>query len=228
MCSKSKGVDEESILSSVLKDLSQGFLTMADVSVFEGIFNEYNENPEPVEETFDEIKKNLLRDFETATTVINTSKVCGEREPVKVYLRVRPLTNKEITAGESQGCLEIVNSSSVLMHPPKTSFTFKHQSRNTISAETVHRFSFSRVFGPDTSQKSFFEDTSFNVVKDFIDGQNCLVFSYGVTNAGKVSIINTHILIFEFFQIHSHVLYFKDHVYIHIAILVIRKSKKEQ
>ena len=108
-------------------------------------------------------------------------------EPMKVYLRVRPFTDAEMSSGESQACLEIENFTSVLMHPPKDSFTFKHQTRNGSNAETVHRFSFSHVFGPETNQRSFFEDTSLNVVKDFIDGQNCLVFSYGVTNAGKVS-----------------------------------------
>lgn len=106
-------------------------------------------------------------------------------EPMKVYLRVRPFTSSEISLGESQACFEIENSSSVIMHPPKDSFTFKHQARG--AGQAVHRFSFSHVFGPDTSQKSFFEDTSLSVVQDFVNGQNCLVFSYGVTNAGKVS-----------------------------------------
>ena len=69
----------------------------------------------------------------------------------------------------------------VALHPPKTSFTFKHQSRNAITAETI-RFTFSRFFGPETSQMNFFQETSLNVVKDFINGQNCLVFSYGITH----------------------------------------------
>ena len=135
------------------------------------------------------IRKNLLDDFETAKTVSKMLKEVSkisEREPVKVFLRVRPFTSKELSGGENQGCLEIENMSSVVMHPPKTSFTFKHQTRNAVTAETIHRFTFSRVYGPQTTQKVFFEDTSLSLVKDFIDGQNALMFCYGVTNAGKV------------------------------------------
>ncbi|EDO32132.1 predicted protein, partial [Nematostella vectensis] len=43
----------------------------------------------------------------------------------------------------------------------------------------------SRVFGPETTQKDFFDETSLGLVRDFVDGQNCLVFTYGVTNSGK-------------------------------------------
>ena len=144
------------------------------------------------DDTFTEIRKKLLDDFDTAETVrkvLKGSKTGDSREPIKVYLRVKPLTNQEIEAGESKGCLEIENSRTVALHPPKTSFTFKHQSRNAVTAETIQRFTFSRVFGPETNQRKFFEDTSLDFVKDFINGQNCLVFSYGITNAGKVSIV---------------------------------------
>ena len=146
-------------------------------------------NTDDAEDTFTEIRKKLLDDFdsvETVRKVLKSSKTEASREPIKVYLRVKPLTREEIEAGESKGCLEIENSRTVALHPPKTSFTFKHQSRNPVTAETIQRFSFSRVFGPETNQGKFFEETSLDVVRDFINGQNCLVFSYGITNAGKV------------------------------------------
>lgn len=41
------------------------------------------------------------------------------------------------------------------------------------------------MFGPETSQSEFFEGTMNDIVKTCINGVNGLVFTYGVTNAGK-------------------------------------------
>ncbi|XP_019942794.1 kinesin-like protein KIF20A isoform X2 [Paralichthys olivaceus] len=50
---------------------------------------------------------------------------------------------------------------------------------------SVHKFSFSQIFGPETTQAELFEDTVKSQMSDFLDGKNALIFSYGVTNAGK-------------------------------------------
>ncbi|XP_071668029.1 kinesin-like protein KIF20B isoform X2 [Patagioenas fasciata] len=42
-----------------------------------------------------------------------------------------------------------------------------------------------QVFGPETTQEEFFEGTMKQPVQDFLDGCNRLIFTYGVTNAGK-------------------------------------------
>ncbi|POI18488.1 hypothetical protein CIB84_017767 [Bambusicola thoracicus] len=47
------------------------------------------------------------------------------------------------------------------------------------------KFTFSRVFGPEATQEEFFEGTMKQPVQDFLEGRNRLVFTYGVTNAGK-------------------------------------------
>lgn len=46
-------------------------------------------------------------------------------------------------------------------------------------------FHFSKVFGPETTQHEFFEGSMKEVVKAYVNGVNGLVFTYGVTNAGK-------------------------------------------
>ncbi|KAJ7363560.1 hypothetical protein OS493_009719 [Desmophyllum pertusum] len=69
------------------------------------------------------------------------------------------------------------------MNAPKESFAFKNSTR--AGGEISHRFSFTNVFDEETTQKSFFDDTTLPLVTDFINGQNCLVFTYGVTNSGK-------------------------------------------
>lgn len=42
-----------------------------------------------------------------------------------------------------------------------------------------------QVFGPEATQEEFFEGTMRQPVQDFLEGCNRLVFTYGVTNAGK-------------------------------------------
>jgi len=47
------------------------------------------------------------------------------------------------------------------------------------------KFTFTKVYDENTGQKEFFDGAVLNKVKNFIDGQNCLIFTYGVTNSGK-------------------------------------------
>lgn len=42
-----------------------------------------------------------------------------------------------------------------------------------------------QVFGPETTQEEFFEGTMKQPVQDFLEGHSRLIFTYGVTNAGK-------------------------------------------
>lgn len=44
---------------------------------------------------------------------------------------------------------------------------------------------FPKVFGPETSQSEFFEGSTKEIVRAYVNGVNGLVFTYGVTNAGK-------------------------------------------
>lgn len=44
---------------------------------------------------------------------------------------------------------------------------------------------FVKVYGPDTTQRQMFDGTAKGLVKDVLEGGNSLIFTYGVTNAGK-------------------------------------------
>ena len=46
-------------------------------------------------------------------------------------------------------------------------------------------FSFTKIFPPDTVQSDFFTNTTLPLVKDLLNGENGLIFAYGVTNSGK-------------------------------------------
>uniref|UniRef100_A0A669ETE9 Kinesin-like protein n=1 Tax=Oreochromis niloticus TaxID=8128 RepID=A0A669ETE9_ORENI len=82
-----------------------------------------------------------------------------------------------------QACVVIENSQTVTLNAPKGSATMKSSEKGI--GMSLHKFSFSQIFGPDTTQAELFENTVKNQMSDFLDGKNALIFSYGVTNAGK-------------------------------------------
>ncbi|KAK4820847.1 hypothetical protein QYF61_007852 [Mycteria americana] len=82
----------------------------------------------------------------------------------------------------SQDCVSLEDSTSIILKPPKNSLG--RLSEKT-AGQMIQKFTFSRVFGPETTQEEFFEGTMKQPVQDFLDGYNRLIFTYGVTNAGK-------------------------------------------
>ncbi|XP_061767460.1 kinesin-like protein KIF20B isoform X2 [Nerophis ophidion] len=108
--------------------------------------------------------------------------VLEEREHLKVYLRIRPFTAAETQNGESQDCVSMEPPDTVLLRPPSA---FCPLSINRSLPHPTLRFRFSQVYGADTTQRELFQGTVKNLVKDVLQGGNSLVFTYGVTNAGK-------------------------------------------
>ncbi|XP_062863834.1 kinesin-like protein KIF20B [Trichomycterus rosablanca] len=106
-----------------------------------------------------------------------------DREFLQVYLRIRPFSAAEIENNESQDCVTIQPPDTVLLKAPRSSLSARASDKPV--PQTAQRFSFSQVFGPDTSQKDLFDGTVRNLVMNVLEGRNSLVFTYGVTNAGK-------------------------------------------
>uniref|UniRef100_A0A3Q2YCK5 Kinesin family member 20Ba n=1 Tax=Hippocampus comes TaxID=109280 RepID=A0A3Q2YCK5_HIPCM len=96
-----------------------------------------------------------------------------DREHVKVYLRVRPFTATEAQNGESQ-----VHASIWL---PKKHVPCYHILLWKIVVIVV----VVQVYGPDATQRELFQGTAKDLVQDVLHGGNSLLFTYGVTNAGK-------------------------------------------
>ncbi|KFP35958.1 Kinesin-like KIF20A, partial [Chlamydotis macqueenii] len=82
-----------------------------------------------------------------------------------------------------KGCVTIEDSQTVILNAPKESSAMKNSERGI--SHSVHRFTFSQVFGPETTQSEFFEGSMREIVRAYVNGVNGLVFTYGVTNAGK-------------------------------------------
>ncbi|NWH75698.1 KI20A protein, partial [Piaya cayana] len=130
--------------------------------------------------------KNLLPEFSAISPILEGAQQAVTKDnngKLKVYLRVRPLKSTELEQGEDQGCVCIENSETLLLKAPKDSFTMQSTERGV--GQAAHRFSFTKIFGPDVGQKLFFDETMKEVVKDVLNGQNWLVYTYGITNSGK-------------------------------------------
>ncbi|KFV94059.1 Kinesin-like KIF20A, partial [Eurypyga helias] len=82
-----------------------------------------------------------------------------------------------------KGVVTIEDPQTVILNAPKESSAMKNSERGV--GHSVHRFTFSQVFGPLTTQSEFFEGSMKEIVRAYVNGVNGLVFTYGVTNAGK-------------------------------------------
>ncbi|TRY86458.1 hypothetical protein DNTS_018472, partial [Danionella cerebrum] len=107
----------------------------------------------------------------------------SEQQQLRVYLKVRPFSEEELRNDEDQSCVMLEDAETITLHAPKGSATMKSSEKGV--GQQVHKFSFTQIFGPDCTQLEFFEGTISSQVQDFLNGRNALVFSYGVTNAGK-------------------------------------------
>ncbi|XP_044226576.1 kinesin-like protein KIF20A isoform X2 [Thunnus albacares] len=107
----------------------------------------------------------------------------GNSEKVMVYLRIRPLTEAEREVGEEQGCVNVQDEETLLLKAPKDSQNMRTAERGV--TQSIHKFSFSKIFGPETTQQQFYECSMKKMVKDVLQGENRLLYTYGVTNSGK-------------------------------------------
>ncbi|NXN01846.1 KI20A protein, partial [Sylvia borin] len=82
-----------------------------------------------------------------------------------------------------KGCVTIEDAQTVILNAPKESSAMKNSERGI--GHAVHSFTFSQVFGPETTQSEFFESSMKDILRAYVNGVNGLVFTYGVTNAGK-------------------------------------------
>ncbi|XP_036903216.1 kinesin-like protein KIF20B isoform X7 [Sturnira hondurensis] len=134
----------------------------------------------PSEINFDSIKLDLSHEFSLAASSTEANSL-ESKDYLQVCLRIRPFTHSE-KEHEPEGCVYMLDSQTVVLKDPQS--TLARLSEKS-SGLIVQKFSFSKVFGPETTQKEFFQDCIMQPVKDFLRGQSRLIFTYGLTNSGK-------------------------------------------
>ncbi|KAJ6626900.1 P-loop containing nucleoside triphosphate hydrolase protein [Mycena sp. CBHHK59/15] len=106
----------------------------------------------------------------------------AEREPIMAYLRIRPHLGEEEPS--SSPYLSPLSDTSVRMTDPHEPQGNPSRFRVSTSAPSSI-YTFSHIFPAQTSQSDFFTKTTLPLVRDVLQGQNGLLFAYGVTNSGK-------------------------------------------
>ncbi|XP_066549061.1 kinesin-like protein KIF20B isoform X3 [Amia ocellicauda] len=142
--------------------------------------NQTDDSMDPL--SLEGVKKDLSEEF-LSMSVLSQDPSLQEKEHLHVYLRIRPFTAAEKDNDESQECVTIENSDTVLLKAPRSSLSARLSDKSL--QQTAQRFQFSKVYGPQMTQKDIFNGTVKPLVKDVLEGGNSLVFTYGVTNAGK-------------------------------------------
>ncbi|XP_037661050.1 kinesin-like protein KIF20B isoform X3 [Choloepus didactylus] len=134
----------------------------------------------PSEINFDGIKLDLSHEFSLVASSTETNGL-ESKDYLQVCLRIRPFTQSE-KEHESEGCIYILDSQTVLLKDPQS---ILGRLSEKSSGQTAQKFSFSKVYGPETTQKEFFQGCIMQPVKDLLKGQSRLIFTYGLTNSGK-------------------------------------------
>lgn len=90
---------------------------------------------------------------------------------IRVFCRIRPLNDKEITRKESE-MVQAIDEFKV---------GFQVDGRQSVTDYDV-------VFGNDSTQEEIFEDTK-RLIQSAVDGYNVCIFAYGATGSGKTHTI---------------------------------------
>ncbi|XP_075988847.1 kinesin-like protein KIF23 [Anticarsia gemmatalis] len=116
--------------------------------------------------------KQRLNDMRTPAR--SRQNLVGERDPVQVYCRLRPMQRDS-----DAPCVKIISPTTVLLSPPATAISYRNENAKTM------KYTFKEVFPPETNQQDVFDKVALPIVEGLIKGKNGLLFTYGVTGSGK-------------------------------------------
>ncbi|OAD55432.1 Kinesin-like protein KIF20A [Eufriesea mexicana] len=132
-------------------------------------------------------KKNLLSVYETeeCNYVEESSSLNSESQTVKVYLRIKPFPKKLKLSQEQQEAYKIISSTTLVTKLPTLDNNTSSLKRSNSTDILCRKFTFTKTFGPETTQLELFEQAIKQQMVDFLTGQNSTIMTYGTTNSGK-------------------------------------------
>src|ERR1700722_1478263 len=101
----------------------------------------------------------------------------------QAYLRIRPYLGEREPS--SLPYLTPLFDTTVRMTDPRHDAQTKSSMFRPSVLPQSSIYTFSHVFPPLTTQSDFFTKTTLPLIGDVLQGQNALLFTYGVTNSGK-------------------------------------------
>nr|XP_040565182.1 kinesin-like protein KIF20A [Lepeophtheirus salmonis]XP_040565183.1 kinesin-like protein KIF20A [Lepeophtheirus salmonis] len=110
---------------------------------------------------------------------INAAKKCidfdeEEDENIRVYARIKPRLCEEEVEGSTKESRIYISGQEVVTDPSPGAGSSYSQ-----------RFLFNKIFHPQVTQLDFFTKMVQPRLKDFLEGHNQLIFTYGATSSGK-------------------------------------------
>ena len=90
----------------------------------------------------------------------------SEKQNIQVAVRVRPMN--KIEKGDRQIVRTNNNKEVIVSKSP-----------------TDQKYTFDKVFGPQSNQLDVYKHVAAPLIKEVLDGYNCTVFAYGQTGTGK-------------------------------------------
>mmetsp|Transcript_45639 Transcript_45639/g.74407 ORF Transcript_45639/g.74407 Transcript_45639/m.74407 type:complete len:731 (-) Transcript_45639:195-2387(-) len=160
-------------LRSELRDMRKQTLHFMD-EVYEGINQAYEKISEQLGQK-DRDMKVLLGKYQTQ--LMENARLFDALQESKgkyrVYCRIRPLNQSELSRGISPACI-----------PDKTSYKRVMMSSRASGDDKASVYKFDRVYGASLDQGSVFEDIR-PLVTSALNGYDLCIFAYGQTGSGK-------------------------------------------
>ena len=134
------------------------------------------------------INANLLSQFEDhGKSKVDPARASGgAADPLSVYLRIRPFTEREVSDKNNTSCIKILNKNDLITLPPLSSHIHKGLKKVLLCcyfSNLLHDYSsyqgvsdmqtlftFTGIFNDKTGQKEFYDSAVLDYIQDFLRG----------------------------------------------------------